>query len=98
MPSIMQVINIVLVMFSSIRTRREVRCTITRAAIGNRGVGMCSCTIYLYFYVCETENCVRRGTGQCIFCEHEMNGRPLNSAACLGTKFCQRSASFSIFT
>lgn len=39
--NIMLAINIVLEMFSSIRTRREVRCSITRAVIGNCVVGMC---------------------------------------------------------
>lgn len=37
----MLAINIVLELFSGIRTRREVRCTVTCAAIGNSGVGMC---------------------------------------------------------
>lgn len=49
--NIMQAINIVLEMFSSVRTRREVRCTITRAAIGNCVVGMCSYTMYVRSYI-----------------------------------------------
>lgn len=62
--NIMLVINIVLEMFSSIRTRREVRCSITRAVIGNCVVGMCFIyAVLTYIFMCvRTAFVVGRGS------------------------------------
>jgi hypothetical protein len=89
----MPAINVVLKLFSGIRTRREVKCTVTCAAIGNSVVSVfCSCTVYVNVCGC----CVRRGTGQCIFLRARDERQVVEPDACLGTEFRQQSASSSL--